>query len=259
MREDFKVLFNYAGTFEGFGINHEGQKFRGTLNLVKQIDGRGLSLDFRATGDDGTVFHSEHSILGLTPFETFSLWVLSSNHPGVIEHQYFDDKPAPGALATLSFRCGDFGNTASFREVISLDLLEGGDLTYRYSWGMPGGEFKERSAVKMLAGRNRPIPEAQIVQTDHGQVPQGDGWYVINAQDAVWRTNEKFGDICTFEGNRRFEQYGMNVHVIHPGQPNCHYHGEDDQEDFLVIKGQCKLLIEGQERGLREGDFVHCP
>lgn len=259
MREVFKSLFGHAGSYEGYGINHEGQKFRGTLNMIPQFEGKGLSIDFCATGDDGTVYHKEHSILGITPFETLSLWVLSSNHPGVVEHQCFEDKPAPGTQATLSFRCGDFGSTSSFREVISLDLWPNGDVSYRYSWGMPGGKFKERSTVKMIAGTNRPIPEAKLKQTDHGFVPEGDGWYIINAKDASWRKNEKFGDACTFEGNRRFEQYGINIHVIHPGQPNCHYHGEDDQENFLVIKGQCKLLIEGQERLLKEWDFVHCP
>jgi uncharacterized cupin superfamily protein len=47
--------------------------------------------------------------------------------------------------------------------------------------------------------------------------------------------------------------------VLAPGQPACHYHGEDEQEDFLVLSGECLLLIEGQERLLRQWDFVHCP
>jgi uncharacterized cupin superfamily protein len=37
------------------------------------------------------------------------------------------------------------------------------------------------------------------------------------------------------------------------------YHGEDEQEDFLVLSGECLLLIEGQERPLKAWDFVHCP
>lgn len=255
----FKALYKHAGSFEGTGINHEGQGFRGILSIIPQFEGKGLTIDFCATGVDGTVYHKEHSILGITPFETLSLWVLSNNHPGVVEHKFFDDGTSPGAKATLSFRCGDFDNTDSFREVISIDLWPTGDVSYRYSWGMPGGHFKERSAVKMFAGRNRSISEAKLKSAAHGLIPEGEGWYVLNAKDAAWQNNEKFGDFCTFEGDRRFEQYGINIHVIHPGQPNCHYHGEDDQENFLVIKGQCKLLIEGQERLLREWDFVHCP
>jgi uncharacterized cupin superfamily protein len=37
------------------------------------------------------------------------------------------------------------------------------------------------------------------------------------------------------------------------------YHGEDEQEDFLVLSGECLLLIEEQERHLKQWDFVHCP
>jgi uncharacterized cupin superfamily protein len=37
------------------------------------------------------------------------------------------------------------------------------------------------------------------------------------------------------------------------------YHGEDEQEDFLVLTGECLLLIEGVERPLKAWDFVHCP
>jgi uncharacterized cupin superfamily protein len=103
------------------------------------------------------------------------------------------------------------------------------------------------------------VKEAKMKMTDEGLVPEGEGWYVINASEARWQTNEKFGDYCTFEGNEKFDQYGINIHVIHPNQPNCHYHGENDQENFLVISGQCKLLIEGQERLLKPWDFVHCP
>ena len=37
------------------------------------------------------------------------------------------------------------------------------------------------------------------------------------------------------------------------------YHWEADQEDFLVLSGEALLLVEGQERRLRQWDFVHCP
>ena len=47
--------------------------------------------------------------------------------------------------------------------------------------------------------------------------------------------------------------------MLEPGQPNCMYHGENAQEDFLVLYGECLLLVEGQERPLKQWDFVHCP
>ena len=37
------------------------------------------------------------------------------------------------------------------------------------------------------------------------------------------------------------------------------YHAESVQEDFLVLMGECILIIEDQERRLRPWDFVHCP
>ena len=37
------------------------------------------------------------------------------------------------------------------------------------------------------------------------------------------------------------------------------YHWEADQEDFLVVAGEAVLIIEGEERPLRQWDFVHCP
>ena len=37
------------------------------------------------------------------------------------------------------------------------------------------------------------------------------------------------------------------------------YHEESNQEDFLVLHGECIAVIEEQERPLRQWDFVHCP
>ena len=37
------------------------------------------------------------------------------------------------------------------------------------------------------------------------------------------------------------------------------YHWETDQEDFLVLPGDALLVVEGEERPLRQWDFVHCP
>ena len=47
--------------------------------------------------------------------------------------------------------------------------------------------------------------------------------------------------------------------MLGPGEPIGMYHWEADQEDFLVLAGEALLLIEGEERPLRQWDFVHCP
>jgi len=37
------------------------------------------------------------------------------------------------------------------------------------------------------------------------------------------------------------------------------YHRESGQEGFLVLSGECLLIVEGEERRLRAWDFLHCP
>jgi uncharacterized cupin superfamily protein len=85
-------------------------------------------------------------------------------------------------------------------------------------------------------------------------------WFVVNAREAKWLDNEKFGAYTRFEPDgERFEQVGINISVLQPGQPMALYHGEGDQEDFLVLSGTPLLLIEGEERQLQQWDLVHCP
>jgi uncharacterized cupin superfamily protein len=102
------------------------------------------------------------------------------------------------------------------------------------------------------------VPEARLKSTDGGLAPEGEGWFVVNTREAKWLDGE-FGAYTRFEGDARFPQLGINIGVLAPGQPACMYHGEDEQEDFVVLAGECTLLIEGQERRLRQWDFVHCP
>jgi uncharacterized cupin superfamily protein len=52
---------------------------------------------------------------------------------------------------------------------------------------------------------------------------------------------------------------GVNIQIMQPGQPNCRYHSEPVQEDFLVLHGECIVILEGEERPLRQWDFLHCP
>jgi len=104
------------------------------------------------------------------------------------------------------------------------------------------------------------VSEAQLKSSEGGQEPAGEGWFVLGARDAKW-LDGRFGAFTRFEGRpqARFQQLGFNIGVLKPGQASCYYHGEDEQEDFLVLQGECLLLIEGQERPLQQWDFVHCP
>jgi len=51
----------------------------------------------------------------------------------------------------------------------------------------------------------------------------------------------------------------FRLHVLPPGEPNGLYHSESEQEAFLVLSGECRLLVEGEERLLRSWDFFHSP
>jgi uncharacterized cupin superfamily protein len=101
-------------------------------------------------------------------------------------------------------------------------------------------------------------PEAPLEPAGEGLAPAGEDWFTLNAREARW-LDGGFGAYTRFEGKQRFPQLGFNIGVLSPGQPACYYHGEDEQEDFLVLSGECLLVIEGQERRLTAWDFVHCP
>jgi uncharacterized cupin superfamily protein len=103
------------------------------------------------------------------------------------------------------------------------------------------------------------VPEAERRETTYGAVYDGVGWFVVNARDTRWRDTGRFGFFCNFEGKRRFPQLGINVNVLYPGQPLGMYHREQAQEAFLVVAGECVLVVEGEERPLRTWDFFHCP
>src|ERR671936_919810 len=109
------------------------------------------------------------------------------------------------------------------------------------------------------------MPEAPLEDSGSGLAPAGEGWFVVNVRDAEWLTSENgdkqtSGSECAFESAAaEFAQLGVRLHVLEPGEPNGLYHSESEQEDFLVLSGECLLLVEGEERRLRAWDFVHCP
>jgi uncharacterized cupin superfamily protein len=104
------------------------------------------------------------------------------------------------------------------------------------------------------------VEEARLVQLDAGLTPVSEGWFVVNVREAAWVTNEALGDACIFEGDDApFADVGFTLAVLQPGQAGGRYHREENQEDFLVLAGECLLLIEGEERSLQAWDFVHCP
>lgn len=104
------------------------------------------------------------------------------------------------------------------------------------------------------------MAEAQLQDTGSGLAPTGEGWFISNVRDAQWFSSDAFGSACVFDSRENwFQQVGINLRVLEPGQPNCLYHSESQQEAFLVLSGECRLLVNGEERLLRRWDFFHCP
>ncbi|HEY1518828.1 MAG TPA: cupin domain-containing protein [Solirubrobacteraceae bacterium] len=84
--------------------------------------------------------------------------------------------------------------------------------------------------------------------------------FIVNLADAPASGHRRRATILDFEtGRHPFADTGVNVQIMQPGQPNCRYHCEPVQEDFLVLHGECIAIIDGEERLLRHWDFLHCP
>ena len=115
------------------------------------------------------------------------------------------------------------------------------------------------------------VTEARLERVVSGLAPVTPGWFVVNTADAAWVNNDSYGGVCIFEsdefvlrGRPDLTEYvkphaGFTIRVVPPGRSSGGYHAESVQEDFLILMGECMLIIEDQERHLRAWDFVHCP
>ena len=107
--------------------------------------------------------------------------------------------------------------------------------------------------------------EAELEDRGNGLVPASDGWFVLNAQEARWFDKPGQGRSCPLTGHDEYEaetffpMLGLAIRIVGPGEPTGTYHWETEQEDFLVLSGSGVLIVEGEERLLRQWDFVHCP
>jgi uncharacterized cupin superfamily protein len=106
-----------------------------------------------------------------------------------------------------------------------------------------------------------PVKEASSEETPYGRYVTSEGWFVLNLADALAVKNEEKGG-ATYPLESRehpFSDVGVRLCVLPPGEPNALYHSEGVQEGFLVLSGECTLVVEEEERPLRQWDYVHCP
>jgi uncharacterized cupin superfamily protein len=105
-----------------------------------------------------------------------------------------------------------------------------------------------------------PVAEATVEETETGQVVRGEGWFILNLGEARWDRDPDLGTWCSLGAlDVPFSQFGIGPHMLMPGQPNGRYHAEAAQEGFLVLSGECLAIVEGQERRMRQWDYLHCP
>jgi len=83
-------------------------------------------------------------------------------------------------------------------------------------------------------------------------------WYVLNAREGEWWERGPRGRVKELVPDET-AQVGANIFVLEPGQPMSMYHWENDQEGFLVLSGEPLLIVEDEERPLRQWDYFHCP
>lgn len=135
--------------FVGEGINHEGQSFKASFEISSKPEINGVSFVFEAKGFDGTPFHLESSLIGKNMMGQTALWVLSSNHPGIFERSLKGEEKTPSGYKYI-FGFGNIEDRNTFREEIHIELTDH-TVKYIYSWGLPGGDFSERSGCMMKA------------------------------------------------------------------------------------------------------------
>ena len=105
------------------------------------------------------------------------------------------------------------------------------------------------------------VKEASSADTPFGCYITSEGWFVLNLSDALAvRNQDKGGALYPLESQEHpFAHLGVHLRVLWPGDPNALYHSEGAQEGFLVLAGECTLIVEEEERRLRQWDYFHCP
>jgi uncharacterized cupin superfamily protein len=83
-------------------------------------------------------------------------------------------------------------------------------------------------------------------------------WFVRNLRDMKWWERGPGGWVTELIDDDD-AQVGVNLWVLEPGDKMAMYHWEADQEGFLVLSGEALLIIDGEERTIRQWDYVHCP
>lgn len=201
MKTTLSQLSEMVGTYVGEGLNHEKQAFIGCLEIENLLDGRGFNVKFTATGKDGKVFHEEVSTMAPSIQGKLTLWNFNTNTQGLVPHELRKSDTKAGAQLSLVFGFNQPSDKGTFREEVALDIWDQSSVSYTYSWGLPGGEFQERSSARMT----KTTPPMAFGQLHHLE-------YYVND---LHRSNEFWAWFMPMMGYSKYQEFSGGISWAH--------------------------------------------
>src|SRR3954471_20996115 len=100
--------------------------------------------------------------------------------------------------------------------------------------GQVRGRSRSQASLRTDVRESAFVTEARLEDSGSGLAPATGGWFVVNGRVAEWWSSETRGAACWCANEYgdppvEFEQLGINVAVLEPGQSSV-YHAETNQE-----------------------------
>lgn len=147
------ILLSNSRGFVGQGVNHEGEAFRGVFEVQPLINNSAVMLHYTATRTDGVHLHKETTLLATNADGKLCLWPVMEELPFVLPHAEVSSTLDSDRTLVVVFSSGPRQDVEAFREEITIEIGPTGGLRYAHSWGMPGGEFAQRSSCDMVGAK----------------------------------------------------------------------------------------------------------
>ena len=146
-----KGLFGRLGRYSGQGVDGEGHSFHAQLDVKGRL-GRAIEVHYTArTHEAEKVFHEEVILIAREGLGGLAAWVLTGEAIGVERLQLVaasTSEIGPSEVA-MHFAVGDPMDRTSYRAALRLVLRARGALEIVWSCGQPGGDFAERSGLRL--------------------------------------------------------------------------------------------------------------
>ena len=158
-----ETLIKSSGVYKGTGTNLEKQEFKGMLTITPIATRNGVYIEYAAVGTAGTeynndanlysldtmYFHEEHTIVAKDNKNHLCMWTLSNVHPTMSLFKLRRMRHIPDEKTIMIFGFGTVEESSVFREEISIEISENGELVYTYSWGESDGSYLSRHSARM--------------------------------------------------------------------------------------------------------------